>query len=512
MQTGQVSKRFYLAIIFCLVFAVAARTPLDTDMWWHLRAGEHTWQTGRPVTIDIFSYTRQGESWINHSWLSQLGMYIIYRLGGFLALGTFVALLAVISMALVYAQMEGHPLMRGFVLILASAVAAKVWSPRPQMFSLVLFGVVAYLLYLVKWRSRNRLWALVPIFLLWSNLHGGYVLGLMLIGAVITGEAINHVLGLQASHVLPWKGIGRLVLWGMLSGLVVVINPNGLAMWAIPFQTINVGILRKFIFEWASPDFHQLTMQPFLWLLFLTLISAGLSRRRLDGSDAVSVAGFAYLALLAQRNLGPFAMVAAPVLSRHLVSIAHEWVEWAKSTLSRYPVGQAILNQNMEVNPNPANLKRIINASIVILLASVAITRLYVVTSPDKVRERELAQYPVGSIKWIEANQPKRQLFNSYNWGGYLLWQLRDYPVFVDGRTDLYNDEILEDYLQIISGGAGCLGELDAYGVNVVLIEAESGLARVLEDSDLWVKTVNDEVGLVFVRRPGVTPVDISRY
>jgi hypothetical protein len=141
MRSWLVSKRFYLAIIFCLVFTVATRAPLDTDMWWHLRAGEQTWQTGRPVTVDIFSYTRQGESWINHSWLSQVGMYLIYRLGGFLALGAFVTLLAVISMGFVYAQMEGHPLMRGFVLILASAVAAKVWSPRPQLVSLVLFGL-----------------------------------------------------------------------------------------------------------------------------------------------------------------------------------------------------------------------------------------------------------------------------------------------------------------------------------------------------------------------------------
>jgi hypothetical protein len=334
----------------------------------------------------------------------------------------------------------------------------------------------------------------------------------MLIGSMIAGEIVNHMLGLKDLQVVPWKGIGRLAIWGTLSGLVVVINPNGLAMWAIPFQTVNVGILRRFIFEWASPDFHQLTRQPFLWLLFLTLVSAGLSRRRLDGSDALSVAGFAYLALLAQRNLGPFAMVAAPVFSRHLVSIANEWRRSAKKTLSRYPVGRSFLDPKVGAGPKPAHLRKIVNASILILLASAAIARLYIVTSPEGIREREVTEYPVGAIKWIEANQPKGQLFNSYNWGGYLLWYLRDYPVFVDGRTDLYNDEILQDYLQIISGGEACLSKLDAYGVNVVLIEAGSGLARVLEDSDRWIETVHDDVGVVFVRGLGVTQVDVRRY
>src|SRR3972149_5939673 len=180
-------KSFILTVMLILLFAMAARTPLDSDLWWHLRAGEATWQSGKPILTDIFSHTRAGTPWINHSWLSQVGIYLLYRVGSYLMLSATVAILATLSMGLVYIQMEVSLILRAFLILLATPVAALVWSPRPQMASLVLFGVLAYLLYLYKWRQRDYLWVCVPLFVLWSNLHGGYVLGLLLFGMLIVG-------------------------------------------------------------------------------------------------------------------------------------------------------------------------------------------------------------------------------------------------------------------------------------------------------------------------------------
>jgi hypothetical protein len=495
-------NKFFLGVIFILVFAMAARTPLDTDMWWHLRAGEETWLTGKPVTIDTFSYTRQGATWINHSWLSQLGMYVIYRVGRFLALGAVVALLAAISMALAYAQMEGHPLLRAFVLILASAVAAPVWSPRPQLVSLVMFGVNGYLIYLFKWRGRNHLWVLPFLFVLWSNLHGGYVLGLLLLGAMIAGEALNHLLGIEGGEVVSWKGIGQLGLWGLIAALVVVINPNGWAMWAIPFRTVGVQVLQNFIPEWASPDFHELVQQPFLWLLFGTFGTVVLSRRRMDGTDLISLIGFAYLALIARRNFGPFAMVAAPVFSRHLASLLadeaarfHQAVVKGVTKISRF---NSMGSEAKEISPG---VSKILNTLIIVLLALAAGVKLYYVTSPELVSKSIKVIYPDQAVNWIRANQPPGRMFNSYNWGGYLDWTLPDYQVFVDGRTDLYDDELLNEYLRVAVGENGWETILNDYRVNLVLIERGTGLVGQLEYSGEWVKSYRDEKSVVFIRK-----------
>jgi hypothetical protein len=510
---GRLWGRYFLPLVlFILVFAMAARTPLDSDMWWHLRAGQQTWQTGRPMLVDTFSYTRSGETWINHSWLSQVGMYLVFKAWGYLGLGALVAALAALSMGLVYAQMEGPPLLRGFVIVLATAVAAVVWSPRPQMASLVLFGIVGYLLYLYKWRAVDRLWLLPLVFVLWSNLHGGYVLGLLLILAMIAGEMLNHILGLDSERVIPWSGIGRLALWGLASWLVVVVNPNGPAMWAIPFRTVEVGVLQDYISEWASPDFHQFVQQPFLWLLFATFGVVGLSGRRLDGSDLVAFVGFGYLALLARRNFGPFAMVAAPVLSRHLPVLLESWVERVRLSWLQAKSRLPFLNKLPQSRPLSPGISKTLNALIIGLLALVAVVKVYLVTNPVLVDYFERRTFPVAAVSWVDANRPPGNLFNAYNWGGYLLWNLPQYPVFVDGRTDLYNDQLLEEYLRIVAGGTDALGLLDAHSVNLVLVEAGSALGRLLEASPEWQRPFEDDRAAAFVRTSPVTRSYFPRY
>ena len=94
-------ERLYPIIVLLLIFIIAARVPLDSDMWWHLRAGEETLQSGQVYRIDTFSSTRAGESWVNHSWLSQVYMALLFRLGGFSALSVWVAGCAVLSIGLV---------------------------------------------------------------------------------------------------------------------------------------------------------------------------------------------------------------------------------------------------------------------------------------------------------------------------------------------------------------------------------------------------------------------------
>ena len=133
---------FILVFLLVLIFLIAARTPLDSDLFWHLASGKQTWLSGRPMLADVFSFTRYGAAWINHSWLSQLILYGLDQLGGTLALGAWVAALATISMGLVFIQMRGPAIFRAFIVILATTVAAVVWSPRPQMVSLVAFALL----------------------------------------------------------------------------------------------------------------------------------------------------------------------------------------------------------------------------------------------------------------------------------------------------------------------------------------------------------------------------------
>jgi hypothetical protein len=411
-----------------------------------------------------------------------------------------VAVLAVLSAAFVYFQMEGPDLLKGFVIILSSLVTALVWSPRPEMVSLVLMALVGYLLYLFKWKKRNYLWLMPLIFILWANLHGGYALGLILIGMMIAGEVFNHLLGYDDHETLNWKDLGWLALWSGLSVLALLINPNGINIWLAPFQTVGVNALQRYVQEWASPDFHDIAQQPFLWLLFLMTASIGLSGRRLDATDLLTVICFGYLAFVARRNFGPFAIAAAPVISRHLGTALSGW--WARinvpgSVASKIKSG--IENRNNASDRHLLRWQKVINLGLVAFLALIAYSKLYVANLPafsDPVME---ASYPVQAVNWIEAHHPQGNMLSEYNWGGYLAWFAQDYPVFVDGRTDLFGDEIINQWIQVVQANKGWQSVLDKWNVKLILIQPDRPVVGLLGQNG-WKQLYKDNQSTLFGR------------
>ena len=230
--------------------------------------------------------------------------------------------------------MEGSPLLRAFIVVLAAAVAAAVWTPRSQMATFVLTPLVAYLVYLYKWKQIDRLWVIPLVFVLWVNMHGGYISGFMLLGAVLAGEIANHVLGFSGPEVLSWKRWRKLLIITLISGAALLINPYTIQALVLPFKTVNIGVLQDFIQEWASPNFHELYQQPLVWMLLLTLVIIGWSGRRLDASDAAMIVVFAYISFLARRNMGLFALICAPVLSRHAAALVGRY-RWGQRPMSR---------------------------------------------------------------------------------------------------------------------------------------------------------------------------------
>jgi hypothetical protein len=482
--------RLIVIVLFAALFAMAVRTPADTDMWWHLGAGRAIVTTGHIPYADEFSFTVRGKPWVDVQWLAQVGMYEARLLGGDGLLAILVAALAVVTFAFVYFQMAGGPFLRAFIIVLAATASSVIWSPRPQMLSFALLGVTGYIVYLFKWRQLNRLWVLIPLFALWGNVHGGYALGLMLIGCVIVGESLNRVTGrARLPEVLTWRELGLLTGVGVLCGLALLVNPYTFGTWVLPFRTVGIKTLQGFIQEWASPDFHNLYEQPVLWLLFALLTVTGLARRRWDWSDLILVLVFGYSAFLARRNIAPLALVIAPVLSRRAQLV----VESASVRVQ--------LPASARKDLNPA-LAPALNWLIVILVTVAALGKAGLAISPQMIERAQREVAPVRAVEWLRQSAPHLAgpMYNSYNWGGYLVWALPEEPVFVDGRTDVYG-EFLPQYVQVMFVRPGWQDVLNRHGVRLVLVERESLLSTMLATQPDWQLVYSDNQAAIWERR-----------
>jgi len=503
------ARRLAGTILFVALFAMAARTPADTDTWWHLQAGRVTLESGRILQTDVFSHTRQGQPWVNHSWLSQVVLYTLFRNFRYFGLGLFQALVVTVAFAFVYLQMEGDVFTRAFIIILAAATSAVVWISRPQLLSFLLTAVLCFLLYLYKWRGVNRLWLIPLLFILWVNLHAGYALGFIVLVGFVAGEVLNNLLAIftpcstlcpegergEKDPIVPWRGIGGVVLVSLASFACLLLNPNTTKMWTYYLDTVNIGVLQDFIQEWSSPDFHPLHTQPFIWLLLATLAAVGLSGRRVDGSDLALVAGFTYASLLAGRNIGPFALVAAPALSRHVRPIIDRWLRVARAR------GFLRLPRRARVESIVSHRLALVNwLLLVLVLAAASVKVVYPLRASFNI-ENERRTLPLDAVEWIQERRPAGYMFNSYNWGGYLIWKLwPDYPVFVDGRTDLYGDRLLSQYLQVRFAQPGFQEVLDEYDISFVLTEAGGFTDNFLALDDGWTLVYSDDVAAVYVR------------
>jgi hypothetical protein len=329
----------------------------------------------------------------------------------------------------------------------------------------------------------------------WVNAHGGFVVGFLIWGVYAFTDLLDMLwhrkLSSEVRSALQNPGAAarnpRAVLWfvGPLMFLAVCVNPSGAVMLTYPLKTVSIGALQAFIQEWQSPNFHLLHVQPFAWLLLLTFGAVGASRQRLVLTDFLLVAGFAFMGLMAGRNIALFALAAPPALSRHASAASESW----RRALGWRRRPSAVLDRKSTLN---------LILLLVILVAVLAKLSLVLPRSDNEAFFEETL--PVDAVAYLSEHAPQGQLFNSYNWGGYLSWALPEYPVFIDGRTDLYDDEVIGEWIQVMRVDNGWEEILAKYDVNLILIEADSTLDRVLEREPDWENAYCDDLAVVYAR------------
>ncbi|MDX2076091.1 MAG: hypothetical protein SFZ02_06645 [bacterium] len=485
---GLSTQRVMFFTLLMLLVVLATRVPVDTDTWWHLRSGEYTLTTGMIYT-DPFSFTKAGETWVNHSWGSQIVLYGVWELAGNAGLALYTTFLAVVGMMALYPICAGNVYVRAFVVLIGAITAAVFWSARPQMFSFALSSIFLLILFQYKRDGKDRLWLIPPLMLVWGNLHAGFSIGFIFLIGFIGGELLGHIFAKDKTGIIPMRGIGKLVIITGLSVVALVINPYGFAMLRVPFDTVSLGILRGYIQEWQSPDFQQRQTWAFLGMVFLLMGMAGMAKRGWDWTEYGLVCGTAFLAFMYGRNISTFAVVAVPTLSYHVDAFLTQ-KGWQITPRTRVSKTQSRLN----------------GVLLGVLIFGGVISVLSVII-PETIEETQRENLPIAVAEFIQQTPPQGRMFNSYNWGGYFVFALPTIPVYVDGRTDLYGDTFLMRYLRTALGQGDWRGVLAEDAIDWVVVEAGSGLANNLADEAGWTKIYPtdefpDEKAVIFVRNP----------
>lgn len=490
---------FFLTLL--LVFFMSARAPVDTDMYWALRVGKEIVEQRAFIHTDPITYTHAGNDWVAHSWLFDVWLYGMYAWLQYHGLVLLVALLATLTMGLLWLQLSGPAVYRTLAVVFAALIAAPTWTPRPQMVTMLLLCLVMLLLVLYrKLRKRWLLYTLPLIMILWANLHGGYVLGLGVIGIMVAGELLDRLLFNTTQKSMDWLQWRDLVIALAVCTLATLVTPYGFGTWEISVSTFGMRA-NAIISEWQSPNFNDPFMLPFLLSLIAMMVLLAVTGKKLRGWEVLTLAAFVYFALSARRQLGVYAIAVVPILARTGWTWLREWGGKLQITLVNHSKQWRKFFDKITVPASPRENKAL-NLLLVGLFALICWGKLVYVSMPALVEEQlNPAVFPVEAVNLLNASPPAGNLLNEYDWGGYLSWFAPQIPVYIDARADLFGDDFIFHWWDVVNANTDWEEELARWSITAVLIKPGRTLARELGNHDGWQVVYGNETAVLFVKK-----------
>ena len=436
-------------------FAIAVSLPGgDPDTYWHLASAKWMVEHGQLLRTDMFSSTVNGTPYSVGEWLGQIVIYGAYLLGGWAGIALLrAALVAVGAFFITRVALRSAPAPFAVaVTAIALALSEITWTDRPQLFTFALFPLVLDLLFAARAGRTRLLFVVPPLILVWTNLHGGYALGLALV-AIFAAEAV-----LTRRNAMPFAAAALL---GLAASFI---DPGSLGLGAAAAHATSPP---RFIVEEAPPD--VLRPAGFVFALFgLATLALALAR---GGTllDALLLVPLFWLGLSAQRHMPYFALAATPYLA---AGFAELWWRWR-------PTSRFVL-------PRPGIVG--VGAG---LAAMVAVS---VATAPFAPNE---TPYPTAARATLAGTSGN--LLNEYDWGGYLIWRVPERPVFIDGRLFLFLPDVLTEYEEMVFMRPGWREQLDRHAIAQVLLRPDRPLAVALREAG-WTVVAEDATALLLQR------------
>jgi hypothetical protein len=467
-----------------VMFAITVTKGVqDPDFFWHITTGRLIAETGQVPSVDPFSFTWLGKPWTPHEWLSELLIYWLVtglgRIGALVVFGLFPAAIFAVLAAAIRLTSGARVLALALPFTLGAYVMIGYVTLRPQAVSWLLLSILIWFLLAARPDRPRRFLLLIPLFVLWANLHGLYVIGLGVVGLYTLFTLAGR------TPMSPHRG------WmiGTLAGVIgaSMVTPAGPIGILYPLRYVQAGDWGLAnIAEWQSPNFHEPAHMGFLLLIVLLGLNGG--RATSGWLVALSWIGVA-MGLLALRNAPIAAVFAMPALVMGFEARLRERDERSGRTKRPMPPSRALGRRIMELT-----------TAVVIAVGAMAvlIPRDLNTAIDDNIASR----FPVAGVDALARLAPDANVLAEYGWGGYVIWRLHadGAHVFVDGRNDMYSQQVLDDYTAIRSADPGWEPLADRYGVEAILLPPDATLTRGPAADAGWCQVLRDDVEVLYLR------------
>jgi hypothetical protein len=476
------TRRVFVAVLALGLVTMGARGVADPDVWWHLRTGQLILQNHSLFHTDPYSFTRFGQPWINHEWLSEVLLFSLYRVAGFGGLIVAFAAIIAATLLLVFRRCPCRLYLAAFMTLCGAIASAPTWGVRPQMFSLLLASIFLNLLEASNQRP-NLLWWTAPLMFLWVNLHAGYAIGLALLALFLGGEALEAGASGQWQKTAPRiKGL-TLVFATCLA--LVPLNPNGLRIYRYPFDTLRSSAMHSFIQEWFSPDFHDPMYAPLLLMLLTFMAGLALSPRHPRVRDLVLLLAMIPPALRSVRHIPILMLVLIPALAQLAEAGLQQWGATGLLSVRRTA---------------PTLRTALING--VVLVSFAAFTLVWIRHLVSTQRETEAQHFPAAAVAFLNREHLPAPVLNHYNWGGYFIWKLYpQYRVFADGRADVYGDQFMATFAASYYLTDDWAKPIQLWGIRTVVLPPDAPLITALRSAPDWRQIYVDSEAIILIRR-----------
>lgn len=482
---GLYKDRFFTFALYLMVFLASVYPQSDRDQGWHYRYGEYFLTTGKLIRGDIYSWTLPGYPWANHSWAYDALFYIWTNIGGYAGLSILAALVTAVTFYFVSTAFDLSLWKKGvlaaFFLLMDEVVIGS--GMRSQIISLLFFSILIWIL--IKARERHHwLWSLPALFLLWTNFHGDFTLGMGILGVYLGSYFLIDAYKERDFSTDLFFFFSKILI---ICFIATLINPFGYQAYFESFRHASNPYLRN-ILEWdpindGCPGCHPHAFLFYGGVFAVATLVAIWKRNWYALPSVLLFLGLVWQTWMTRRLLPIFGLVTLPLLAETLT-----YIKWEFDRRAIAPVLYGlILIIGLEYN----------------LYARYVSGRLY---HYDETAYCDFAaQCPVEGANFLIANPPHGRGFTFYDWGGYLIGKGVPVKLFVDGRMHVWKTEDgyqpFGDYIEMFYHGRDDI--FLKYNFDWVFIPVNSEMANKLMTTSVlgnWRVAYTDDRVLFAIR------------